>query len=1207
MQSPHSKDGIMVFDDIDASVVDWSDSTSVFNLFDLDNSGYIDSVEVRGALTCALDKLVTDDECAKLFKEFDADQNGLLDMDEFKTMVDALKKRRGRLGHRLKRVGINKNANAMAVREAKETAIEGAFNAEEKPNSPNSPNSTSTTSTAPASDSHDSQPKRSAATPSSSLLAPSSFSSPSSPPTVTGVTDDVRTPLVTADYGSCTAPNPDSLEFFADMLPDGGVKEEVKKLVKTFTTAESKTLLALAMNLSSSYPPSSSSSSSSSVTPPPSPPTNAQVALVVHVVKHRLTPSLRSKIDEALSAQSVEGSSETRNHASFALQFFSAVDEASIKAVLGTALSAYAVYSRTRALEKRPSAHDFAHLIEYGTVYAAVNVVRSLPLPLLDSLFARLDRNAGEPAGSPSGLLSQAAKIGRAILSQPADVLARILTPALETAAVVAELSELAAVKQEEERDEETGLRRTLLRKTLDQNAFMEDILQKTSKKVATVHLELMALPRDLKASILAALPEDARKACAPVLELTEGMLERDVEELFIAMAREAFPQAEKPPSSPVAVALRLDGDFHATVGTEENRRDFERKFTADVAEALGVHPSRVRISGLEAGSIVVKFEIAGNGEDGHAGEDRTASDLAEALKAQVADRSSAIYRGALTGAVSEESLVIKVLPVPVPTAADLKAAEQKKWNKMKDKSLSIARVVARTESRRLANWVYNSPTSLRALTFLCGFSLLVSSIFSLVTDLFSGEFSAFLISFWLMLLSLLLVVSEAKIQALQSYVVVHVENYFQLMSYVSGRGYYLIFLGVLACSLITKGAWQNSLDLAVGALCIAVGTITVVQGTLSANKSNNLRASLDSEANVRAKFSESDVNGDGSLDGEELGGLCQRLGSHMDVQQLECALRSLDENHDGTVDVEEFVKWWRAGDDVEPVEPAAAAAAEGDGDRDLEAAGGDLPEGEDCKSDAQKVKEKGKERRSAPTFLRTANLLVAACVIMSGVVGTLTIWTKHPSSFLVSIMDVWMIAFGVLMLFFETGAWCACAAATTGRGKVNVGASAAGRFNTIARGAASRSAGLKTRLVNKYLKFLDTVVGRGVFFFFVSALCIASYEPGIGPSGLLGVFTGLAVAAAAVINVAVGLAASAEFKKLRDKVAGDRLEETFKRADTDGGGDLDLGELAVFCKGLGIRLNHRQWEILVQDMDKDGSGTVDFEEFKQWWGRADL
>ena len=89
----------------------------------------------------------------------------------------------------------------------------------------------------------------------------------------------------------------------------------------------------------------------------------------------------------------------------------------------------------------------------------------------------------------------------------------------------------------------------------------------------------------------------------------------------------------------------------------------------------------------------------------------------------------------------------------------------------MVKKGLKIAKVVARTESRRLAKWVYNSPTSLRALSFLCGASLFFASLFSFVFDLFSGAFSAFMVSFWLIIFSMLIILVEGRVKAFEAYV----------------------------------------------------------------------------------------------------------------------------------------------------------------------------------------------------------------------------------------------------------------------------------------------------------------------------------------------------------------------------------------------------------------------------------------------------
>ena len=147
----------------------------------------------------------------------------------------------------------------------------------------------------------------------------------------------------------------------------------------------------------------------------------------------------------------------------------------------------------------------------------------------------------------------------------------------------------------------------------------------------------------------------------------------------------------------------------------------------------------------------------------------------------------------------------------------------------------------------------------------------------------------------------------------------------------------------------------------------------------------------------------------------------------------------------------------------------------------------------------------------------------------------------------------------------------------------------------------------MRRRLIDENMKFLDTVAGRGVFYLFLSALAIASYEKDIGLGGLTGIFTGLFLMVVGAINVVKGMSASAKFKELQSKIALEHLDERFKEADLDGSGELDFEELGEFCKKLGMNFTHREWELLVESLDADNSGTVSLQEFKQWWSREAL
>lgn len=61
-------------------------------------------------------------------------------------------------------------------------------------------------------------------------------------------------------------------------------------------------------------------------------------------------------------------------------------------------------------------------------------------------------------------------------------------------------------------------------------------------------------------------------------------------------------------------------------------------------------------------------------------------------------------------------------------------------------------------------------------------------------------------------------------------------------------------------------------------------------------------------------------------------------------------------------------------------------------------------------------------------------------------------------------------------------------------------------------------------------------------------------------------------------------------------------VEKMFTDLDLDGSGLLDMDELRQLCDDLGLELDHDQYEIVMQKLDEDGSGEVDFEEFFSWY-----
>ena len=69
-------------------------------------------------------------------------------------------------------------------------------------------------------------------------------------------------------------------------------------------------------------------------------------------------------------------------------------------------------------------------------------------------------------------------------------------------------------------------------------------------------------------------------------------------------------------------------------------------------------------------------------------------------------------------------------------------------------------------------------------------------------------------------------------------------------------------------------------------------------------------------------------------------------------------------------------------------------------------------------------------------------------------------------------------------------------------------------------------------------------------------------------------------------------------YTSMSDDAAMRLWHKTFQMFDRDGGGDVDLRELGLMFRQLGQAPSEKQMLLLIEEVDADGSGTVDFEEF---------
>ena len=66
-----------------------------------------------------------------------------------------------------------------------------------------------------------------------------------------------------------------------------------------------------------------------------------------------------------------------------------------------------------------------------------------------------------------------------------------------------------------------------------------------------------------------------------------------------------------------------------------------------------------------------------------------------------------------------------------------------------------------------------------------------------------------------------------------------------------------------------------------------------------------------------------------------------------------------------------------------------------------------------------------------------------------------------------------------------------------------------------------------------------------------------------------------------------------------------DEVRELFDEIDEDGGGSLDRGEVRELLEKLGLEVDDAKVDEVMLEMDADGEGSVELQEFLWWWKRA--
>lgn len=76
-----------------------------------------------------------------------------------------------------------------------------------------------------------------------------------------------------------------------------------------------------------------------------------------------------------------------------------------------------------------------------------------------------------------------------------------------------------------------------------------------------------------------------------------------------------------------------------------------------------------------------------------------------------------------------------------------------------------------------------------------------------------------------------------------------------QFLGTVGGRGLYIFVCGLLSMSLLLTGVWQEALSFGAGAFAVVVGIAMMIQGWLSRQRLEAMRAKFESVEAARAAF----------------------------------------------------------------------------------------------------------------------------------------------------------------------------------------------------------------------------------------------------------------------------------------------------------------------------------------------------------------
>jgi Ca2+-binding EF-hand superfamily protein len=439
--------------------------------------------------------------------------------------------------------------------------------------------------------------------------------------------------------------------------------------------------------------------------------------------------------------------------------------------------------------------------------------------------------------------------------------------------------------------------------------------------------------------------------------------------------------------------------------------------------------------------------------------------------------------------------------------------------------------------------------SALRVMNLVAGLALAFGAGFSIVPDVVMP--AHFVLDVYLLIFGVIIAITEARISMFTRSFSQKIKSGLGFLNSVYGRGFFYVGVGALALS-----HFWNPLFKCAGFALFVLGFVNVIVGR-GANKAlDEVNSKVTSEEAALKLFELYDVDNNNKLSKEELGQLVQSLSSPLSPAQLEAAVRVMDSNQDGTVDQQEFMAWWAG---KQAIAPTVVTTGMTGGDAQSIAA----------QITISAVTDTVKSVRDGPQTLHILYML--AGLALAGVAAWQAFSDFTGLSPSKVVIDLYLCFFGVMILLLEEKS-LACSAA------------AAVRLQTEAR-------------------FLESAKQRGCFYVFVGSLAFVQ-------SSWHFVAVGAVLLVIGVAGLFFGHQASQQLHDLRQKMVNEtEVRQKFDECAHAPAGSteksLNVIDLAILTKSLGVQLNHGQLMAAHDILDTDNNGVVTFDEFLVWWKNA--